>query len=151
MQRDNGLTYRYKKFISKIFKQIVAGKNKLAVVDDKLGTPTYTYDFAENMYRVVESDYYGLYNMTCKGSCSRYDVAMEFLNAIELTDEVSIRVVDSDYFRKEYFAPRPHSEKLISMKLDARKINYMRDWKQCLKEYSAYYKQILKDKVLLEA
>jgi dTDP-4-dehydrorhamnose reductase len=137
-----------KKFISKIFKQIIAGKNKLAVVNDKLGTPTYTHDFAGNMYKIVELGYYGLYNMTCKGSCSRYDVAMEFLSAIELKDKVIVEVVDSDYFKKEYFAPRPYSEKLISWKLDAREVNYMRDWKQCLKEYSEYHKQAIKDLAL---
>lgn len=134
-----------KKFISKIFKQIVNGTDKLAVVNDKLGTPTYTHDFAGNMYKIIEFDYYGLYNMTCKGSCSRYDVAVEFLSAIELKDKIKIEVVDSDYFKKEYFAPRPYSEKLVSKKLDARKINYMRDWKQCLKEYSVYHKQALKE------
>ncbi|MCK5000852.1 MAG: NAD(P)-dependent oxidoreductase [Anaerohalosphaera sp.] len=139
-----------KKFINKIFKQIIAGKNKLAVVDDKLGTPTYTYDFADSIFRIMQFDYYGIYNMTCKGSCSRYDVAMEFLSAIGMDDKVTIEVVDSDYFSKEYFAPRPHSEKLVSMKLDARNIYYMRDWKQCLNEYSQHFKQVLKEQAVLE-
>jgi len=100
------------------------------------------------MYKIIELDYYGLYNMTCKGSCSRYDVALEFLSVIGLKDKIMIEVVGSDYFKREYFAPRPYSEKLVSRKLDARKINYMRDWKQCLKEYSVYHKQVLKDLAL---
>lgn len=133
-----------KKFISKIFKQIITDNNQLAIVNDKFGTPTYTRDFAGNMYKIIELGYYGLYNMTCKGSCSRYDVALEFLSAIGLKDKVVIEVVNSDYFKKEYFAPRPYSEKLVNKKLDARRINYMRDWRQCLKEYSVYHKQVLK-------
>ena len=38
-----------KKFINKLFKQIQAGAKSLNVVDDKLGTPTYTIDFANGM------------------------------------------------------------------------------------------------------
>ena len=37
-----------KKFIQKIVKQIKDGKKELFIVDDKFGTPTYTYDFAKN-------------------------------------------------------------------------------------------------------
>ena len=37
-----------KKFVNKIINQILNGKKKLFVVDDKMGTPTYTYDFAKN-------------------------------------------------------------------------------------------------------
>ena len=37
-----------KKFVQKILKQIKEGKKELFIVDDKFGTPTYTYDFAKN-------------------------------------------------------------------------------------------------------
>ncbi len=133
-----------KKFINKIFNQIVSGKTELNVVDDKLGTPTYTINFADSMFRVLQSDLYGLYNMVCKGSCSRYDVAVEFVKLLGLEDKIAINIVDSDYFKEEYFAPRPYSEKLVNMKLDMRGINYMRDWKECLQEYAVYYREILK-------
>ena len=73
-----------KKFINKIFKQIAGGSKTLHVVNDKLGTPTYTVDFANSMFRIVESGCYGLYNMVCSGSASRYDVAVEFLRCLGL-------------------------------------------------------------------
>ena len=41
-----------KKFVNKIFKQIVAGSTELKVVGDKLGTPTYTVSFAQGL-RIV--------------------------------------------------------------------------------------------------
>ena len=132
-----------KKFINKIFKQIAAGATELCVVDDKLGTPTYTVNFAESMLKVVQTDLYGLYNMVCGGSCSRYDVAVEFVKLLGLEDTVNVRVVDSDYFKKEYFAPRPPSEKLVNLKLNSRGINYMRDWKECLREYADLYREEL--------
>ena len=134
-----------KKFINKIFKQILEGKTELFVVDDKLGTPTYTHNFAESMLAVIQTGLFGLYNMVCEGSCSRYDVATEFIRSLELEDVIKINVVDSDFFKNEYFAPRPKSEKLVNLKLSARGINYMRDWKACLKEYAECFKEPLSE------
>lgn len=111
------------------------------VVDDKLGTPTYTVDFAAGILKVIDSGYYGLYNQVCEGSCSRLDVAEEFVKLLGLSDTIKVTKVTSDYFEKEYFAPRPTSEKLINIKLTMRGINYMRDWRVCLGEYSEEYKK----------
>lgn len=130
-----------KKFINKIYKQIKAGKKELFVVDDKLGTPTYTVDFASSILKVVDTDYFGLYNQVCEGSCSRFDVAEEFVRLLGLQDTVKVTRVDSDHFKNEYFAPRPASEKLVNVKLTMRGINYMRDWQVCLAEYSEEYKK----------
>jgi dTDP-4-dehydrorhamnose reductase len=46
-----------------------------------------------------------------------------------------VNLVDSRFFRKEYWAPRPYSEKLINLKLESRGLNNMRSWKECLNEY----------------
>jgi len=138
-----GGTKKDKKFISKVFKQIKSGAKELFVVDDKLGTPTYTVDFAKSIFKILGTDYYGLYNMVCEGSASRYDVALEFLKCLKLDDRIKINIVKSDYFKKEYFAPRPLSEKLINLKLRKRDIQYMRDWQICLAEYSRVFVQEL--------
>lgn len=132
-----------KKFVNKIFKQIKAGSKELFVVDDKLGTPTYTNDFANSIMKVIDTGYYGLYNQVCEGSCSRFDVALEFVKLLDLSDTVKVTQVSSDYFREEYFAPRPPSEKLLNVKLSMRGINYMRDWRVCLAEYSEDFKKEL--------
>ncbi len=125
-----------KKFVNKIYKQIAAGRRELAVVDDKLGTPTFTEDFARGVLGLLRSDLYGTYNQVCPGSCSRYDVARRFVELLGLSGEVGVRKVSSDYFQGEYFAPRPASEKLVNMKLAARGLLVMRDWETCLAEYA---------------
>lgn len=122
-----------KKFVSKILKQILSGVSELNVVDDKLGTPTYTYDFINNILNVIEKKYYGLYNQVCKGDCSRYEVACEIIKILD--SNIIINKVKSDFFKDTYFAPRPSSEKLVNMKLEYRGLNNMRDWKVCLNEY----------------
>jgi dTDP-4-dehydrorhamnose reductase len=135
-----------KKFINKIYKQIKGGAKELFVVADKLGTPTYTHDFANGMFRVLETGYYGLYNQVCGGSGSRLDVAREFVRLLGLEQEVRVTEVDSSYWKQEYFAPRPASEKLVNMKLDRRGLNFMRDWKVCLEEYAQIFREDLREK-----
>jgi len=124
-----------KKFIQKIMKQIKDGKNELHIVNDKLGTPTYTHDFAANVKLLIEKGERGLFNMVCKGLTSRLEVATELVKLLELQNEINIIEVDSNYFIEEYFAERPDCERLINKNLDDLKCNIMRDWKVALKEY----------------
>ena len=128
-----------KKFVNKIYKQIKSGSEELFVVEDKLGTPTYTKSFAQGIFNLVETDLYGLYNQVCGGDCSRYDAAVEFVNLLGLSEKVKVTKVSSEYFKNEYFAPRPASEKLVNMKLDARGVNFMPHWKDALSEYAEEY------------
>ncbi len=129
-----------KKFINKLMRQLAAGATVLNVVDDKLGTPTYTVDFARNMEAILGTSYYGLYNMVCGGETGRFEVAVELVRALGLEDRVEVRAVSSDFFSKDYFAPRPPSERLINYKLNLRDLNGMRDWRVALKDYlSSYY------------
>lgn len=135
-----------KKFIQKLMVQIKEGKKELFVVDDKLGTPTYTHDFASNVKLLIEKEYWGLYNMVCSGITGRFEVAQELINILDLQDKVKVTAVSSDYFKETYFAMRPPSERLIDKKLDLRKVNIMRDWKTCLKEYIfSYYNDYLSE------
>jgi dTDP-4-dehydrorhamnose reductase len=129
-----------KKFVQKLMKQLKEGKTELDVVTDKLGTPTYTHDFARSVRQLLETEYWGLYNMVCDGLTSRFEVATEMLRILGLTDKVRIRAVPSSFFAKEYFAARPDSERLINRKLQLRGMNLMRDWRVALREYlESYY------------
>ena len=133
-----------KKFIQKLMSQIKNGQKELFVVDDKLGTPTYTHDFASNVKLLLERELWGLYNMVCEGITGRLEVAQELISILGLEKIVSITPVKSDYFKKEYYADRPASERLLDTKLNLRKSNIMRDWKVCLREYVGnYYKNYL--------
>ena len=133
-----------KKFIQKLMRQLKDGRRELKVVNDKDGTPTYTHDFAKNVRLLLEHEFWGLYNMVCGGQTSRFEVAKELLSILGLTDTVRLEAVESSYFSKEYFAPRPDCERLVNRKLDLRGLNIMRDWRVALKEYlSSYYEDYL--------
>jgi dTDP-4-dehydrorhamnose reductase len=130
-----------KKFINKLMKKIKKGDKELFIVNDKDGTPTYTHDFAKNVKLLIEKEYWGLYNMVCGGQTSRAEVAAELLKLLNLQDKIKITLVSSDYYKKEYYAPRPPCERLINKKLDLRNLNLMRDWKIALNEYLENYYQ----------
>lgn len=119
--------------------QLKDGKTELNIVSDKLGTPTYTHDFAKNVRQLLEAEYWGLYNMVCDGLTSRFDVAKELVELVGLTGKVKINAVPSSFFAKEYFAARPDSERLINRKLQLRNMNVMRDWKVALRDYLDNY------------
>jgi dTDP-4-dehydrorhamnose reductase len=126
-----------KKFVQKLMKQLKEGKRELHIVDDKLGTPTYTIDFARNVRLLLETELWGVYNLICAGVTSRLEVATQMVELLGLSKEVRITPVGSDYFQAEYFAQRPASERLIPRKLQLRGLYRMRDWRECLSEYLA--------------
>ncbi len=124
-----------KKFVNKIMKQIEEDIRNLYAVNDKLGTPTYTVDFSKNVYKMLNTKYYGLYNMVCEGNCSRYDVAKEIVTILNKSDVINVNIVDSGHFSESYYAPRPYSERLTNTKLNLRGLNQMGNWKTRLKQY----------------
>ena len=134
-----------KKFIQKLLNQLHDGAKELFIVDDKLGTPTYTIDFANNVQALLDREIWGLFNMVCSGITGRLEVANTLIEMLNLQDSIKIQAVKSDYFKKVYFAKRPFSERLVTTKLDLYNINLMRDWKICLSEYlDESYKDFLK-------
>ena len=128
-----------KKFIQKLMKQIKTGENELYIVNDKLGTHTYTHDFAANVKLLIQKGQRGLFNMVCGGLTSRFEVANELVRLLMLQNEIKITEVDSNFFANEYFADRPDCERLINKKLNDLDLNIMRDWSVALREYIEEY------------
>ncbi len=128
-----------KKFVAKLLKQIKDGATSLNVVDDKLGTPTYTYDFASNAKLIIEKEIWGLYNLVCQGVTGRFEVAEKIISILSLQETIRLNKVDSVFFQDVYYAPRPASERLINKKLELRGLDKMRSWDVCLEEYIKNY------------
>ena len=136
-----------KKFINKLIKQLVGGSRELNIVNDKDGTPTFTIDFARNVKLLFEKEYWGLYNLVCKGQTSRREVAEELLKVLNLSGKVKINDVTSEFFKDTYFAQRPPSERLVNKKLELRNANIMQDWRVALRQYiDLYFSDYLRDK-----
>ena len=64
--------------------KIVAAADRngaLKVVDDEFGNPTYAPDVAEAIYRLMESNHYGIYHLVNAGHANRFDFAQSVLQA----------------------------------------------------------------------
>ncbi|MBI5391754.1 NAD(P)-dependent oxidoreductase [Candidatus Woesearchaeota archaeon] len=128
-----------KKFVAKIVQQIKAGKKEIFAVTDLYGTPTYTHHFAQNLHHIIQTRYYGLYNMVSGGGATRYDVAAEILKILKLDSTIQLVPTTTDktstFFSQTYTAPRPRSEQLLNLRLNHRDLNTMQDWRVALREY----------------
>ncbi len=127
-----------KKFIYKILQQIAEDRKEIFAVSNRWGTPTYTYDFAMNIFKLLKTKKYGTYHMVCEGEGTRYDVAKEILHICN-RDDIILTPVDSNYFKEDYFAPRPVSEMMYNAKLRELGIHSMRSWKDSLRDYIHNY------------
>jgi len=122
------------KFVAKVIDQIRAGATTIRAVTDKLGTPTYTQDFARNLLELINTPFYGRYHMASLGEGSRYDVARAIVEFFGRAD-ISVVPVTSEAFAEEYPAPRPRSEMMRNYMLELRGLNRMRPWREALQDY----------------
>ena len=121
-----------KKFVAKIM-DVAAQRPSLNVVSDKFGSPTYTCDIANGIERLVGAGLYGTYHMVNTGGyCSRYEFAEAILECAGNTT-CSLQAVSSAQFPLP--APRPRMEAARNLQLELRGWNWMRPWREVLKEY----------------
>lgn len=121
-----------KKFVGKIARLILEGRNPVRVVSDKLGSPTYGKDLLTGIRNLLTTDYFGLYHMVNRGFCSRYDIALTLRELLQRPG-VEIAPVSSAYFPLP--APRARSEAMRNLKLELLGLDSMRPWQDALREY----------------
>ena len=121
-----------------------AGKvnNRLTVVNDQIGTPTYTYDLARLLVDMIETEKYGYYHVTNEGGyISWYDFAVEiFRQAAGMGhpeyDEDHLTVVPvttAEYGISK--AARPFNSRLDKIKLEENGFVPLPSWKDALARY----------------
>ena len=128
------------KFIGKIYRQILAGATEIKAVSDKHGSLSYIDDLAVGIEKIIKFQEYGTYHITCLGTASRYEVAKEFVRLIGMEDKIAVTPVKSSEFTKEYFAPRPTSERLVNTPVP---FFQPRPWQECLAEYARCFEEDL--------
>ena len=103
----------------------------LTVVDDQIGSPTYTYDLARLLVDLIETEKYGTYHATNEGFCSWYDFACEIFRQASLDVKV-IPVTSEEYGSK---AKRPFNSRLSKDKLDEQGFKRLPPWQDALSRY----------------
>ncbi|MGL5434935.1 MAG: dTDP-4-dehydrorhamnose reductase [Lachnospiraceae bacterium] len=110
------------------------GKERRAasVVDDQIGSPTYTYDLARLLTDMIQTDEYGRYHATNEGLCSWYEFAVEIFRQAGMAD-VTVTPVDSSMFPAK--AARPKNSRISKEKLSDHGFVRLPDWQDALKRY----------------
>lgn len=105
--------------------------DELNVVDDQIGSPTYTYDLAVLMVDMIETEKYGRYHATNEGLCSWYEFACEIFR--QAGRDVKVNPVSSEEFPAK--AKRPHNSRMDKSKLTENGFTPLPAWQDALKRY----------------
>ena len=109
--------------------------DSVRVVNDQIGTPTYTLDLSRLLVDMIETDKYGYYHATNEGGyISWYDFCVEFYKQYGLKTEV-IPVTTAEYGLSK--AARPENSRLDKSKLVDAGFTPLPDWKDAVKRYLA--------------
>lgn len=105
--------------------------DELSVVNDQIGSPTYTYDLAKLLVDMVETDKYGRYHATNEGLCTWYEFATEIFR--QAGKEITVHPVTSEQFPSK--ARRPHNSRMSKDKLEANGFDRLPTWQDALHRY----------------
>ena len=105
----------------------------LRVVNDQIGTPTYTFDLARLLVDMIETEKYGYYHATNEGGyISWYDFACEIFRQAGMNTKV-IPVTTAEYGLSK--AARPFNSRLDKSKLTENGFHPLPDWRDALARY----------------
>jgi dTDP-4-dehydrorhamnose reductase len=113
-------------------------RDELNVVNDQIGSPTYTRDLAVLLVDMIETEKYGKYHATNEGLCTWYDFAVEIFKQAGVN--VKVNPVTSDAFPVK--AKRPHNSRMDKSKLERDGFALLPLWQDGL---GRYLKSILSD------
>jgi dTDP-4-dehydrorhamnose reductase len=102
------------------------------VVDDQVGSPTYTKDLSQQIKRLVATELYGTYHITNSGRCSWYEFTQEILKLAGIKG-VKVTPITSEELARP--APRPKFSVLENYCLRLSLGNGMREWNEALKDF----------------
>ena len=107
--------------------------DEVRVVNDQIGTPTYTFDLARLLVDMIETEKYGYYHATNEGGyISWYDFCVEIYRQAGLTTKV-IPVTTLEYGLSK--AKRPFNSRLDKSKLSENGFERLPEWKDALGRY----------------
>lgn len=107
--------------------------DEVRVVNDQIGTPTYTYDLSRLLVDMIETDKYGYYHATNEGGyISWYEFCLEIYKQAHIKTRV-IPVSTADYGLSK--ARRPFNSRLDKSKLSENGFVRLPDWRDALRRY----------------
>lgn len=105
--------------------------DKLTVVNDQTGSPTYTYDLARLLADMIQTEKYGRYHATNEGICTWYEFACEIFRQAGI--DVEVAPVTSDEYPSK--AKRPENSRMSKKKLKENGFELLPSWQDAMKRY----------------
>lgn len=105
--------------------------NQLSIVNDQIGSPTYTKDLSRLLVDMIETNKYGLYHATNEGYCSWYEFADTIFKLANIN--IDIKAINSNEYASR--AKRPLNSKLSKDKLIEFGFKPLPHWEDALKDY----------------
>ena len=104
-----------------------------SVVDDQIGSPTYTYDLARLLVDMIQTEKYGRYHATNEGLCSWYEFACEIFRQAGM-DQVKVTPVHTSEYPASK-AKRPMNSRMSKEKLTENGFERLPEWKNAVGRY----------------
>ncbi len=109
--------------------------SELNVVDDQIGSPTYTFDLARLLVDIALSEEYGTYHATNEGVCSWAEFAKEIFRLAKMS--VTVHPVTTEEYKKlnPNQTDRPLNSRMSKDKLEQKGFKRLPTWQDALKRY----------------
>lgn len=106
-------------------------REELNVIDDQVGSPTYTPDLAKLIVNMIETNKYGIYHASNEGYCSWYEFTKEIFRQAKYTTKVN--PITTDQYPTK--ATRPLNARMSKESLDEAGFERLPKWEDALRDY----------------
>lgn len=120
-----------KNFVKTILDMAWRGES-LRVVNDQVGSPTYTADLVTALEQILEKGGPGIYHVTNQGHCSWHEFAEEIVRQAGLERTSLIPIPTAASGRP---APRPRDSRLANTRLQQEGLDLLPPWQDALRRY----------------
>lgn len=110
---------------------LTKNNNVISVVNDQIGSPTYTVDLSNAIAQLIKKPAYGIYHITNSDYCSWYEYAREIFEIAGI--DVEVKPVSTEEFPRP--APRPKYSVLKNYNWKMEGFPEIRSYKDALKDY----------------
>ncbi len=106
-------------------------RDEISVVADQIGSPTYAYDLAKLLVKMIQTDKYGIYHATNEGYCSWYEFACEIFKQVGIN--VRVNPIKTEEYPTR--AKRPKNSRLVKNIGGVNNFSQLRNYKMAIQEF----------------
>ena len=130
--RTSWLYGRQGKNFVKTMLNLAQEKSEVSVVNDQVGSPTWSMDLAYFIEELVQTELYGIYHATNSGFCSWFDLARAIFKLAGL-NQIKVMPISTAELNRP--APRPAYSVLDNYCIRLEGLSALRPWEEALQVF----------------